>query len=99
MRTRHQSQRLPYQVLLPALKDAAVTGDAVTVSTTTKPTSFQEDDGNKADIKPGETLKINGDGKNISTVVNETNSIQVKLNDDINVNTVKAGDTLSLPME
>ena len=70
-----------------------VTGDTVTVSTTTKPTSFQADDGTKADIKPGETLNINGDGKNISTVVNGTDSIQVKLNDDINVNTVTAGDT------
>ena len=74
-------------------KDTTVTGDTVTVSTTTKPTSFQADDGNKADIKPGETLKINGDGKNISTVVNGKDSIQVKLNDDINVNTVTAGDT------
>ena len=74
-------------------KDTTVTGDTVTVSTTTKSTSFQADDGNKADIKPGETLKINGDGKNISTVVNGKDSIQVKLNDDINVNTVTAGDT------
>ena len=74
-------------------KDTTVTGDTVTVSTTTQPTSFQADDGNKADIKPGETLKINGDGKNISTVVNGKDSIQVKLNDDINVNTVTAGDT------
>ena len=78
---------------IPGKKDAAVTGDTVTVSTTTKPTSFQADDGNKADIKPGETLKINGDGKNISTVVNGTDSIQIKLKDDIDVNKVTVGNT------
>lgn len=65
------------------------TGETVTVNTETKATSFGADDHKKADIKPGQTLNINGDGKNISTSVND-NSIQVKLNDDINVNSVIA---------
>ena len=66
------------------------TGNTVTVSTETKATSFGADDNQKADVKPGETLSINGDKKNISTSVNGK-SIQVKLNDEIDVNKVTAG--------
>ena len=69
------------------------TGNTVTVSTETKATSFGADDNQKADVKPGGTLNINGDGKNISTSVNGNNSIKVELNNDIKVDSVTAGDT------
>lgn len=65
------------------------TENAVTVSTETKATSFGADDSKTADVKPGEKLSINGDKKNISTSVNG-NSIQVKLNDEIDVKKVTA---------
>ena len=65
------------------------TGETVTVSTETKATSFGADDSNTADVKPGEKLSINGDKQNISTSVNG-NSIQVKLNDEIDVKKVTA---------
>ena len=64
-------------------------GETVTVSTETKATHFGADDNETADVKPGQTLNINGDEKNISTSVNG-NSIQVKLNDDIDVKKVTA---------
>lgn len=69
------------------------TGNTVTVSTETKATSFAADDNQKADVKPGGTLNINGDGKNISTSVNGNNSIKVELNNDIKVDSVTAGDS------
>ena len=65
------------------------TGETVTVSTETKATSFGADGNQKADVKPGEKLSINGDKKNISTSVNGK-SIQVKLNDEIDVTKVTA---------
>lgn len=65
------------------------TGNTVTVSTETKATSFGADGNQKADVKPGEKLSINGDTKNISTSVNGK-SIQVKLNDEIDVTKVTA---------
>lgn len=65
-------------------------GDKLTIGTETKATSFGADDSKTADVKPGEKLSINGDKKNISTSVNG-NSIQVKLNDEIDVNKVTAG--------
>lgn len=68
---------------------SAKTGNTVTVSTETKSTSFGADDNKTADVKPGEKLSINGDKKNISTSVNG-NSIQVKLNDEIDVKKVTA---------
>lgn len=64
-------------------------GETVTVSTETKATHFGADDNKTADVKPGEKLSINGDKKNISTSVNG-NSIQVKLNDEIDVKKVTA---------
>lgn len=66
------------------------TGETVTVSTETKATHFGADNNETANVKPGEKLSINGDKKNISTSVNG-NSIQVKLNDEIDVNKVTAG--------
>ena len=73
------------------------TGETVTVSTETKATHFGADDNKTADVKPGETLNINGDEKNISTSVNG-NSIKVELKKDITVdsvtaNSVTVGDT------
>lgn len=65
-------------------------GETVTVGTETKATSFGADDNKTADVKPGETLSINGDKKNISTSVNGK-SIQVKLNDKIDVTEITAG--------
>lgn len=64
-------------------------GETVTVSTETKATHFGADDNETADVQPGQTLNINGDEKNISTSVNG-NSIQVKLNDEIDVKKVTA---------
>lgn len=65
------------------------TGDKLTIGTETKATSFGADDNKTADVKPGEKLSINGDKKNISTSVNGK-SIQVKLNDEIDVKKVTA---------
>lgn len=64
-------------------------GETVTVSTETKATLFGADANDPAKVKPGETLNINGDETNISTSVNG-NSIQVKLNDEIDVKKVTA---------
>ena len=83
------------------------TGNTVTVSTETKATSFGADGSNqKADVKPGGTLNINGDGKNIFTSIStsdNSSSIKVELKKDITVdsvtansvtaNSVKVGDT------
>lgn len=77
-------------------------GETVIVGTETKATSFGADDNKMADVKPGQTLNINGDKQNISTSVNG-NSIKVELKKDITVdsvtansvtaNNVKVGDT------
>lgn len=67
-------------------------GETVTVSTETKATHFGADGNETADVKPGQTLNINGDEKNISTSVNG-NSIKVELKKDITVDSVTAGDT------
>lgn len=68
------------------------TGDKLTIGTETKATSFGADDNKTADVKPGQTLNINGDKQNISTSV-DGNSIKVKLNKDITIDSVTAGDT------
>lgn len=74
------------------------TGNTVTVSTETKATSFGADDNQKADVKPGGTLNINGDGNNILTSIStstsdNSSSIKVELKKDITVDSVTAGDT------
>lgn len=77
------------------------TGETVTVSTETKATHFGADGDQKADVKPGGTLNINGDGKNIFTSIStsdNSSSIKVELNKDITVdsvtaNSVTVGDT------
>lgn len=69
------------------------TGDKLTIGTETKATHFGADGNQKADVKPDGTLNINGDGTNISTSISTTDkgsSIQVKLKDDITVNSVTA---------
>lgn len=68
------------------------TGETVIVGTETKATHFGADDNKTADVKPGQTLNINGDKQNISTSVNG-NSIKVELKNDITVDSVTAGDT------
>ena len=71
-------------------------GETVTVSTETKATSFGADGEQKADVKPGGTLNINGDGKNIFTSIStsdNSSSIKVELKKDITVDSVTAGDT------
>ena len=68
------------------------TGETVIVGTETKATHFGADDNKTADVKPGQTLNINGDKQNISTSVNG-NSIKVELKKDITVDSVTAGDT------
>lgn len=71
-------------------------GETVTVSTETKATHFGADGNQKADVKPGGTLNINGDGKNIFTSIStsdNSSSIKVKLNKDITIDSVTAGDT------
>ena len=77
------------------------TGNTVTISTDTKATSFGADGNQKADVKPGGTLNINGDGKNIFTSIStsdNSSSIKVELKKDISVdsvtaNSVTVGDT------
>lgn len=69
------------------------TGETVTVSTETKATSFGADGNQKADVKPGGTLNINGDGKNIFTSIStsdNSSSIKVELKKDITVDSVTA---------
>ena len=71
-------------------------GETVTVSTETKATHFGADGNQKADVKPGGTLNINGDGKNIFTSIStsdNSSSIKVELKKDITVDSVTAGDT------
>ena len=79
------------------------TGETVTVSTETKATHFGADGNQKADVKPGGTLNVNGDGSNILTSIftstsDNSSSIKVKLNknitvDSVTANSVKVGDT------
>lgn len=70
-------------------------GETVTVSTETKATHFGADGNETADVKPGQTLNINGDEKNISTSVNG-NSIKVELKKDIKVDSVTAANSVTV---
>ena len=74
------------------------TGNTVTVSTETKATYFGADGGQKADVKPGGTLNINGDGNNILTSIStstsdNSSSIKVELKKNLNLSSVTTGDT------
>lgn len=77
------------------------TGETVTVSTETKATHFGADGGQKADVKPGETLNINGDGNNILTSIStstsdNSSSIKVELKKDITVDSVTANNSVTV---
>ena len=74
------------------------TGNTVTVSTETKATHFGADNNQKADVKPGGTLNINGDGNNILTSIStstsdNSSSIKVELKKALNLSSVTTGDT------
>ena len=62
------------------------------ITADTAPTHFAADSGLAAVVRPSETLNINGDAKNITTQV-EGNTISVHLADNIEVTSVKTGDT------
>lgn len=69
--------------------DTSGNGKELVVTTDTNPTKFAADEGTAAEVKPSETLTINGDQKNIATKV-DGKAISIKLKDDINVKTVTA---------
>ena len=69
--------------------DTSGNGKQLVVTTDTNPTKFAADEGSAVEVKPSETLTINGDKTNIATKV-DGNAISVKLKDDISVKTVNA---------
>ncbi len=75
--------------------DSTDAGKELVVTTDTEPTKFAADEGTAAEVKPSQTLSINGDQKNISTKVDGI-SISVKLKDDISVKTVTASDSIGI---
>lgn len=75
--------------------DTSGNGKQLIVTTDTNPTKFAADEGTAAEVKPSETLTINGDQKNISTKV-DGKAISVKLKDDINVKSVKATNSIGI---
>ncbi len=60
--------------------------NALVIGAETKSTTFAADEG-EVDIKPSETLNINGDGNNITTEASG-NKINLKLNNDIKVDSI-----------
>lgn len=73
----------------PGSTDNPSNGEKLVIKTDTKPTTFAADKGAAAAVKPGETLKINGD-KNIMTTASD-HGIAISLNKDITVDSVTAG--------
>lgn len=81
----------------PGSADNTSNGKELVITADTKPTTFAADKGSAA-VKPGETLKINGD-KNITTTASTTTAsdhgiahgIAISLNKDIKVDSVTAG--------
>lgn len=81
----------------PGSTDNTSNGKELVITADTKPTTFAADKGSAA-VKPGETLKINGD-KNITTTASTTTAsdhgiahgIAISLNKDIKVDSVTAG--------
>ena len=73
----------------PGSTDNPSNGEKLVIKTDTKPTTFAADQGAAAAVKPGETLKINGD-KNIMTTASD-HGIAISLNKDITVDSVTAG--------
>lgn len=72
----------------PGSTDNPSNGKKLVIKTDTNPTTFAADTGAAA-VKPGETLKINGD-KNIMTTASD-HGIAISLNKDITVDSVTAG--------
>lgn len=73
----------------PGSTDNPSNGEKLVIKADTKPTTFAADKGAAAAVKPGETLKINGD-KNIMTTASD-HGIAISLNKDITVDSVTAG--------
>lgn len=69
-------------------------GRPLVVTADTKPTTFAADTGSLS-RKPGEILQINGDENNIETAVSGS-AIQVKLKDDLNLNSVTVQNSVSV---
>lgn len=66
-------------------------GKELVITADTKPTTFAADNKDvAAAVKPGKTLNINGDKKNITTTASD-HGIAVSLNKDIKVDSVTAG--------
>ncbi|EBY2669990.1 hypothetical protein JZD35_004982, partial [Salmonella enterica subsp. enterica serovar Teko] len=61
----------------------------------TRPITFTADTGTPYDARLGTTLNVKGDNKNIQTMVSG-NTLSVSLNENINVKSVKATDSLSV---
>ena len=74
----------------PGSTDNPSNGKELVVTAETKPTTFAADSGKATAVKPGETLNINGDKKNIITTASD-HGITVSLNKDITVDSVTAG--------
>lgn len=72
----------------PGSTDNPSNGKKLVIKTDTNPTTFAADTGAAA-VKPGETLKINGD-KNIMTTASD-HGIAISLNKDITVDSVTSG--------
>lgn len=72
----------------PGSTDNPSNGKKLVIKADTNPTTFAADTGAAA-VKPGETLKINGD-KNIMTTASD-HGIAISLNKDITVDSVTAG--------
>lgn len=82
----------------PGSTDNPSNGKELVITADTKPTTFGADKGAATDVKPGETLNINGD-ENITTTASTTTTsdhgiahgIAISLNKDIKVDSVTAG--------
>lgn len=78
----------------PGSTDNPSNGKELVITADTKPTTFGADKGAATDVKPGETLNINGDD-NITTTASTTTTsdhgIAISLNKDIKVDSVTAG--------
>lgn len=81
----------------PGSADNTSNGKELVITADTKPTKFAADEGAATDVKPGETLNINGD-ENITTTASTTTAsdhgiahgIAISLNKDIKVDSVTA---------
>ncbi|EAA0562758.1 hypothetical protein DKG82_23370, partial [Salmonella enterica subsp. enterica serovar Lexington] len=64
-------------------------------SEATRPITFIADNGTPHDVKLGTTINVKGDDKNIQTTLSD-NILSVSLNENINVKSVTAKDSLSI---